>query len=175
MNILNTFLRYKLYFILIGFIVFALLIGSFGISYYKQVNSFKTWKSNDNGVRIESKIKQSTKTKRVKGKVTTTIKYTPYIKYSYSYEGLNYENDKISNSTPTFTTEADAISFLEDFPYILKVYFNPKSPKESYLKLNTSQTPAIIALSISALLLILAILLFTFKDSTFVRGMVFLR
>ena len=136
MGLIESFLRYKLYYIIIGLTIFALLIGSFGFSYYKQVNSFKTWESTDNGIKIQQEIKQSTQTKKVRGKITTTVKYTPYIKYKYSYEGSEYENDKISNSTPSFTTEADAISFLEDYSLTLKVYFNPKSPKETEISQN---------------------------------------
>ncbi len=175
MNFINTLLSYKLYFTVIGLIVFALFLGNFGYSNYKEISSFKTWESIDNGIKIESKVEQKEETKKVNNKFSTTIKYIPYIKYSFTYNGKKYESDNISNIKYSFTNESDANSFLKEFSNNFKVYFNPENAKESYLKLNTSQIPTITAFSISALLLIIAILLFIFRDSAFVKGIVFLR
>jgi hypothetical protein len=145
-----------------------------GYSNYKEIISFKTWENINNGIKIESKIEEKVQTKKVRGKTSTTTKYIPYIKYSFTYEDKTYQNDKISNIEPSFTNKSDAEDFLNDYSENLKVYFNPKNPNESYLTLNTNQVTSLIYLSISVILILFSVLLFIFKDSTFVKVLFFL-
>ena len=174
MNIINIILKYKIYFTIVCLIVFALFLMYSGYSNYKEISSFKTWENINNGIKIESKIEEKVQTKKVRSKTSTTIKYIPYIKYSFTYKDKTYQNDKISNIEPSFTNKSDAETFLNDYSENFKVYFNPKNPNESYLTLNTNQVTTLMYLSISTILILVSILLFIFKDSTFVKVLFFL-
>jgi hypothetical protein len=70
---------------------------------------------------------------------TRTVTYHPVIRYSYTVDGQQYENDRYSVLDDTrFSSWEPAQELLSKFPVggEITVYYNPESPKDSYLDRN---------------------------------------
>ena len=101
---------------------------------------------------------------------TKTTKYVPYIKYKYKYNNKEYTNDEISSIGASFTTEADATTYLNKYKSDSQnVYLDPKNPEDSYLYLDTNETVSTTYFIISGVILLIAILLLIFRDSSIVK------
>jgi hypothetical protein len=67
---------------------------------------------------------------------TRTVTYHPVIRYTYSVDGKAYENDRYSVlEDGRYSDWESAQEFVSKFPVggNVTVYYNPKSPKDSFL------------------------------------------
>ena len=141
MNIIEIFIAYKIYLTIFCLCAISGFIAYSGYNRTTEISSYSTWIKGDSITILESKINKKTTTTKKNGKTTETTKYVPYIKYKYKYNNKEYSNDEISSIGASFTTEADATTYLNKYNSDSQnVYFDPQNPEDSYLYLDTNET-----------------------------------
>lgn len=174
MEVVKTVFKINLYFIVL-LLTFVSLIFLF-LSYlsFKRVRSYKNWKTTE-GIKLKSSTMRLVKWEKVNGYQRKVTRYSPQVKYSFTYNGKEYQSNSMILGSKIFNYKSDAEKYLENIPSKPKVYFNPKKPRESYLELNTSYSGTIFTFLLGVFFMLISIFLYSTRDNEVVSGLLFFR
>ena len=174
MEVVKTVFKINLYFIVLLLTIASLIFLFLSYLSFKRVRSYKNWKTTE-GIKLKSSTMRLVKWEKVNGYKRKVTKYSPQIKYAFTYKGKEYQSSSIILGSKIFNYKSDAEKYIEKIPSNPKVYFNPKRPNESYLELNTSYSGTIFAFSIGVFFMLISIFLYSTRDNEVVSGLLFFR